>query len=204
MAIFNIKKREIECKLVYYGPGRCGKTTNLEYIYKTFKKQVSGEMVSINTEGDRTLFFDFLPIGLGKIRGCDVRVQLYTVPGQVKYKSTRKLVLKGVDGIIFVADSLEVRREKNMLSLKDLQQNLKDYGMSIFEIPLILQYNKRDLEEQGIPIMPIEQMERELNRQLKVPSFAASALSGEGVGKSLTEGLKRTLKHLQKRLQWAD
>ena len=121
MAIFNLKKREIECKVVYYGPGRCGKTTNLEYIYGSYKKQVKGEMVSINTEGDRTLFFDFLPIGLGQIRGCNVRVQLYTVPGQVKYSSTRKLVLRGVDGIIFVADSLEVRREKNMLSLKDLQ-----------------------------------------------------------------------------------
>ncbi len=203
MAIFNLKKREIECKLVYYGPGRCGKTTNLEYIYKTYKKQVSGDMVSINTEGDRTLFFDFLPIGLGKIKGCDVRVQLYTVPGQVKYKSTRKLVLKGVDGIIFVADSLEVRREKNMLSLKDLQQNLKDYGMSIFKIPLILQYNKRDLGEEGIPIMPVEQMEKELNSQLKVPTFSASALSGDGVGQTLTEGLKLTLKHLQKELQWA-
>jgi signal recognition particle receptor subunit beta len=143
-------------------------------------------------------------MGLGKIRGCDVRVQLYTVPGQVKYKSTRKLVLKGVDGVIFVADSLDVRREKNMLSLKDLQQNLKDYGMSIFKIPLILQYNKRDLGEEGIPIMPVEQMEKELNRQLKVPSFAASAVTGEGVGKTLTEGLKLTLKHLQKELQWAD
>ena len=203
MAIFNLKKREIECKLVYYGPGRCGKTTNLEYVYKTFKKQVSGDMVSINTEGDRTLFFDFLPIGLGKIKGCDVRVQLYTVPGQVKYKSTRKLVLKGVDGIIFVADSLDVRREKNMLSLKDLQQNLKDYGMSIFKIPLILQYNKRDLGDGGIPIMPLDKMEKELNSQLKAPSFAASALSGDGVGKTLTEGLKQTLKHLQKELQWA-
>jgi len=203
MAIFNLKKPEIECKLVYYGPGRCGKTTNLEYIFKTFKKQVSGEMVSINTEGDRTLFFDFLPIGLGQIKGCDVKVQLYTVPGQVKYKSTRKLVLKGADGIIFVADSLEVRREKNMLSLKDLHQNLKDYGLSIFKIPLILQYNKRDLGEQGIPIMPVEQMERELNSQLKAPSFTASALSGDGVGKTLVEGLKLTLKHLQKELQWA-
>lgn len=203
MAIFNLKKREIECKLVYYGPGRCGKTTNLEQVFKTYKKQTTGEMVSINTEGDRTLFFDFLPIGLGKIRGCDVRVQLYTVPGQVKYKSTRKLVLKGADGIIFVADSLEVRREKNMISLKDLHQNLKDYGQSIFKIPLVLQYNKRDLGEQGLPVMPIEQMDRELNRQLKAPYFAASAVSGDGVGKTLLEGLKLMLKHLQKELKWA-
>ena len=141
MAIFNLKKREIECKVVYYGPGRCGTTTNLEYVFKSYKKQVTGEMVSINTEGDRTLFFDFLPIGLGKIKGCDIRVQLYTVPGQVKYSSTRKLVLRGVDGIVFVADSLEVRREKNMISLKDLQSNLKEYGKSIFKVPLIMQYN---------------------------------------------------------------
>jgi mutual gliding-motility protein MglA len=203
MAIFNLKKREIECKIVYYGPGRCGKTTNLETIFKTYKKQVTGEMVSINTEGDRTLFFDFLPMGLGQIRGCDIRVQLYTVPGQVKYKATRKLVLRGVDGVIFVADSLIVRRESNMNSLKDLHQNLKDYGLSIFRTPLVLQYNKRDLAQQGIPLMPLEQMERELNHQLKAPSFPASAFTGDGVGKTLLEGVKLTLKHLQKELNWA-
>lgn len=203
MAIFNLKKREIECKVVYYGPGRCGKTTNLEYIFASYKKQVKGEMVSINTEGDRTLFFDFLPMGLGKIRGCDVRVQLYTVPGQVKYSSTRKLVLRGVDGIVFVADSLEVRREKNMLSLKDLQSNLKDYGKSIFKVPLVMQYNKRDLGEQGIPLMAIEQMERDLNRQLKVPSFPASAVKGGGVGGTLKECLKLTLQALQREFKWA-
>jgi hypothetical protein len=203
MAIFNLKKREIECKVVYYGPGRCGKTTNLEYIFASYKKQVKGEMVSINTEGDRTLFFDFLPIGLGQIKGCDVRVQLYTVPGQVKYSSTRKLVLRGVDGIVFVADSLEVRREKNMLSLKDLQANLKEYGKSIFKVPLVMQYNKRDLAEQGIPLMPIEQMEKDLNRQLKVPSFQGSAVSGEGVGATLKECLKLTLQSLQREFKWA-
>ena len=203
MAIFNLKKRLIECKIVYYGPGRCGKTTNLEYIFAQFKKQVKGEMVSINTEGDRTLFFDFLPIGLGQIRGCDVRVQLYTVPGQVKYSSTRKLVLRGVDGVVFVADSLEVRREKNMMSLKDLQSNLKDYGKSIFKVPLVMQYNKRDLAEQGIPLMSVEQMERDLNRQLKVPSFSASAVKGTGVGVSLKECLKLTLQSLQREFQWA-
>jgi signal recognition particle receptor subunit beta len=203
MAIFNLKKRTIECKIVYYGPGRCGKTTNLEYIFKSYKKQVKGEMVSINTEGDRTLFFDFLPIGLGQIRGCDVRVQLYTVPGQVKYSSTRKLVLRGVDGIVFVADSLEVRREKNMMSLKDLQANLKEYGKSIFKVPLVLQYNKRDLAEQGIPLMPIELMDRDLNRQLKVPSFEASAVSGNGVGVTLKECMKETLKALQNEFKWA-
>ena len=203
MAIFNIKKREIECKIVYYGPGRCGKTTNLEHIFKAYQKQIAGEMVSINTEGDRTLFFDFLPMGLGKIRGCEVRVQLYTVPGQVQYSSTRKLVLRGVDGIVFVADSLQVRREKNMLSLKDLQKNMKEYGLSIFSVPLVLQYNKRDLGEQGIPLMTIEKMERDLNRQLKVASFQASAVNGQGVGTTLKECLKLTLKSLQKQLKWA-
>jgi len=203
MAIFNARKREIECKLVYYGPGRCGKTTNIESIYKTYTKQVAGEMVSINTEGDRTLFFDFLPMGLGKIKGCDVRVQLYTVPGQVKYASTRKLVLKGVDGIVFVADSMKVRREKNMLSLKDLQQNLRDYGINIFRIPLVLQYNKRDLGNQGIPILPIDVMDHDLNRQLKVPAFPGSAITGAGVGETLKEALKITLRHLQREMSWA-
>ena len=200
MAIVNLKKKQIECKIVYYGPGRCGKTTNLEYIHKAYKKQVKGEMVSINTDGDRTLFFDFLPLELGKLKGCDVRVQLYTVPGQVRYESTRKLVLRGADGIIFVADSLEVRREKNMLALKDLHQNLKEYNLSIFKLPLVLQYNKRDLSDDNIALMPIEQMEHDLNRQLKVPSFPGSALSGKGVGKTLNACLKLLLKSLQNEL----
>jgi len=190
-------------KIVYYGPGRGGKTTNLEYIFKAYKKQVKGEMVSIDTEGDRTLFFDFLPMDLGKIKGCDVRVQLFTVPGQVQYSSTRKLVLKGVDGVVFVADSMEVRREKNMLSLKDLQQNLKEYNMSIFKVPLVLQYNKRDLADDGIPLMSVEQMEKDLNRQLQVPSFEASAVNGNGVGQTLQACLRLTLQYLQKQLQWA-
>lgn len=198
MAIFNFKKKEIECKIVYYGPGRCGKTTNLEYVYKTYKKQVAGEMVSVDTQGDRTLFFDFLPMGLGKIKGCEVRVQLYTVPGQVQYSSTRKLVLRGVDGVVFVADSLQVRREKNMLSLKDLHQNLKEYGSSIFKIPLVMQHNKRDLAKEGLPLMSIEQMDRDLNRQLKAPSFSASAITGYGVGDTLKECLKLTLKAFKK------
>jgi signal recognition particle receptor subunit beta len=201
MAIFKIKKREIECKIVYYGPGRSGKTTNMEYIYKTYKKQIVGEMVSVDTEGDRTLFFDFLPMGLGQIKGFEIRVQVYTVPGQVQYRSTRKLVLKGVDGVIFVADSLAVRREKNMLSLKDLQHNLKEYGISILKIPLIIQHNKRDIAEQGVPVMSIEQMERDLNRQLKVPSFSASAITGDGVGATLKECLKLTLLSFKKQIQ---
>jgi signal recognition particle receptor subunit beta len=204
MAIVNLKKREIECKIVYYGPGRCGKTTNLEYIFKAFKKQITGEMVSINTDGDRTLFFDFLPMELGKLKGCDVRVHLYTVPGQVQYTSTRKLVLRGVDGVVFVADSLEVRREKNMLSLKDLHQNLKEYGLSILKIPLVMQYNKRDLAKEGIPLMTVEQMHKELNRQLEVPSFPASAVNGDGVGKTLQACLKLTIQSLKKELNWGD
>ena len=204
MAVFNLKRREIECKIVYYGPGRCGKTTNLEFIFRSYKKQIAGEMVSINTDGDRTLFFDFLPMGLGKIKDCDVRVQLYTVPGQVQYTSTRKLVLRGVDGIVFVADSLDVRREKNMLSLKDLQKNLRENDINIFKIPLILQYNKRDLADQSIPIMTIAEMERNLNRQLKVPSFSSSAVNGYGVGATLKEILKLTLQSLQRQLKWAE
>jgi signal recognition particle receptor subunit beta len=200
MAIVNLKKRQIECKIVYYGPGRCGKTTNLEYIHKAFKKQVKGDMVSINTDGDRTLFFDFLPLELGKLNGCDVRVQLYTVPGQVRYESTRKLVLRGADGIVFVADSLEVRREKNMLALKDLHQNLKEYNLSIFKVPLVIQFNKRDLSDANITLMSLEQMQHDLNRQLKVPCFPGSALTGNGVGKTLNACLKLLLKSIQKEL----
>lgn len=203
MAIFNPKDRVIECKIVYYGPGRSGKTTNLEYIFKVGKKYTNSEMVSINTKGDRTLFFDFLPIGLGKIRGCDVKVQLYTVPGQAKYSSTRKLVLKNVDGVVFVADSLEIRRKENFLSLKDLQQNLREQNMSILKIPLVIQYNKRDLGQQGIPIMPVELMERDLNNKLKVPSFEASAVRGMGVADTLKKCLVLTLRYLQEELQWS-
>ena len=203
MAVINAEDRVIECKLVYYGSGRGGKTTNLEYIHKAGKKYTSEEMVSINTKGDRTLFFDFLPIGLGKIRGCDVKVQLYTVPGQAKYSSTRKLVLKNVDGLVFVADSLEVRRKANMLSLKDLQQNLAEMNISIFKIPLVLQFNKRDLADEGLPIMSLELMNKELNSKLKAPYFGASAVKGDGVQQTLKKALELTLKHLQKELKWS-
>jgi hypothetical protein len=204
MAIVNLKKRQIECKIVYYGPGRCGKTTNLEYIHKAFKNRVKGDMVSIKTDGDRTLFFDFLPLEIGKLKGCDVRVQLYTVPGQVRYASTRKLVLRGADGVVFVADSLEVRREKNMLALKDLQQNLKEYNVSIFKIPLVMQFNKRDLSDANITLMPLEKLQQDLNRQLKTPAFPGSALKGEGVGKTLNACLKLVLKSLQNELNLGD
>jgi len=202
MAVVNLKKRQIECKIVYYGPARCGKTTNLEHIHKVFSKHVKGQMISIDTEGDRTLFFDFLPLELGKVKGCDVRVQLYTVPGQVRYSSTRKLVLRGADGVVFVADSLEVRREQNMIALKDLQQNLRDYNLSIFKIPLVLQFNKRDLIDAHIPLMSTEQMSSELNRQLKAPAFPAAALNGMGVGKTLQECLRLVLRKLQQELNF--
>ena len=202
MAIINLKKREVECKIVYYGPGRGGKTSNLQYIFQNSRPLMNDEMVSIKTKGDLTLFFDFVPMGVGKIKGCNVRVQLYTVPGQVRYSSTRKLVLKGVDGLVFVADSLNVRHEKNILSLKDLAINLQSYGQNIMTIPLVMQYNKRDLAAEGVPLMPVEEMEKAYNQQLKVPSFAASAVTGENVNATLKTCLVLTLKSLRKEAGW--
>jgi signal recognition particle receptor subunit beta len=137
MAFVNLKNKEIQVKIVYYGPGRGGKTTNLEYIYKKFRRRINTEMVTVKTHGDRTLFFDFLPFDIGVINGYDVKIQLYTVPGQVKYNATRRLVLRGVDGIVFVADAMAVRREKNILSLRNLQENLANYKKSICIIKLI-------------------------------------------------------------------
>ena len=200
MAHYNLGKKIIECKIVYYGPGRGGKTTNLKYIFRRFRNKTVGEMVSINTKGDRTLFFDFLPIGLGKIHGCDVKVQLFTVPGQPKYISTRKMVLKNVDGIVFVADSLKARQEDNIWSLKDLEQNLIEQNKDIYKIPLIFQYNKRDLDTEGIPMIPVKAMDLDLNNKLKVPSFIASAVKGKGVGATLKNCLKVTLKQLHREL----
>jgi signal recognition particle receptor subunit beta len=187
MANINFRERVIDCKIVYYGPGRSGKTTNLEYIFRKYRKNTLGEMVSINTKGDRTLFFDFLPLGVGKIKGLDVKVQLYTVPGQPKYSSTRKMVLKGVDGIVFVADSLKVRHKDNLWSLKDLRDNLAAQDKKIMKMPLVFQYNKQDLTEKGLPTIPVKEMERCLNKQLKAPSFYASALTGKEVGATLIE-----------------
>ena len=181
MAFVNPKTREVQVKVVYYGPGRGGKTTNLEYIYKKFNSQIKTEMVTIKTHGDRTLFFDFLPFDIGKINGYDVKIQLYTVPGQVKYNATRRLVLRGVDGIVFVADAMAVRREKNILALKNLQENLANYKKSIFKLPLVMQYNKMDLNEQGIPLLDLKTLEKDLNSKLKSPSFKASALKGANV-----------------------
>ena len=203
MAIINLKKMEVEAKIVYYGPGRCGKTTNLEYVFKNSRKLMTDEMVSIKTKGDLTIFFDFVPMAAGKIKGCDVRFQLYTVPGQVKYNSTRKLVLKGVDGVVFVADSLKIRHEKNILSLKNLAENLNSYGLNIMKIPLIMQWNKRDLVEEGLPLMSIKEMEHAYNRQLKAPSFAASAMTGQSVNATLKTCLVHTLESVRKEAGWA-
>ena len=179
---------------------RGGKTTNLTHIFNTFRKNTIGDMVSINTKGDRTLFFDFLPLGLGKMHGCEIKVQLFTVPGQPKYSSTRKMVLKGVDGVVFVADSLEVRKEDNIWSLKDLQQNLTEQNKDIKKIPMVLQYNKRDLKQEGLPILPVESMDRDLNSKFKVPFYLASAVNGKKVGVTLKSCLKLTLQQLHREL----
>ncbi len=196
MAFVNLKKKEVQAKIVYYGPGRGGKTTNLEYIYSKFRSRIKTEMVTIKTHGDRTLFFDFLPFNVGKIREYDVKIQLYTVPGQVKYDATRRLVLRGVDGIVFVADSMAVRREKNILSLRNLQKNLATFRKSIFKTPIVLQYNKKDLEEQGIPLLPLQTLEKDLNSQLKAPSFEASALTGMNVVPTLKKIISMTMASL--------
>jgi len=201
MAFVNLKKKEVQAKIVYYGPGRGGKTTNLEYIYNKFNKRIKTEMVTIKTHGDRTLFFDFLPFDVGKIRGYAVKIQLYTVPGQVKYDATRRLVLRGVDGIVFVADSMAVRREKNILSLKNLQKNLATFRKSIFRIPIVLQYNKRDLAEQGIPLLSLQMLEQDLNSKLKAPYFEASALSGSNVVATLKRIIWMTMSSLLKELK---
>ncbi len=195
MAFVNMKNKEVQAKVVYYGPGRGGKTTNLEYIYSKFQERIKSDMVSIKTHGDRTLFFDFLPFDIGKIMGYDVKIQLYTVPGQVKYNATRRLVLKGVDGMVFVSDSQAEQREKNVQSLKNLQENLATYKKSIFKIPLVIQFNKRDLTD--VPLMSMEQMEKDMNRQLKVPTFGASAYTGENVVATLKKIISLTMASLQ-------
>lgn len=201
MAFVNLKKKEVQVKVVYYGPGRGGKTTNLEYVYAKFNDRIQTEMVTVKTHGDRTLFFDFLPFDIGKINGYTAKIQLYTVPGQVKYNATRRLVLRGVDGIVFVADSMAVRREKNILSLKNLHENLKNYKKSIFSIPLVFQYNKIDLSEQGIPILPASTMEKDLNSQLKRPSFEASAVSGTNVVATLKKIIMMTMASIKDELK---
>ena len=204
MPFINFSKDEIQCKIVYYGAGFCGKTTNLQYIYTQTMEDIKGKMVSIDTKGDRTLFFDFLSLSLGKIRGFDIRVQLYTVPGQVHYDATRKLVLKGVDGVVFVADSLKVQRKKNIESLINLAKNLAEKGISIRSVPLVIQYNKRDLDGTDSEILPMDILEKDLNSMLKVPSFPASALKGNGVFETLREISKLVVKDVSRKVMLLD
>ena len=200
MSFVNLREKIVQVKIVYYGPGRGGKTTNLEYINKKFQKQIQSEMVSLKTHGDRTLFFDLLPFDMGQIKGYDLKIQLYTVPGQVKYNATRKLVLKGVDGIVFVADAQEQMREKNIRSLNQLHENLVEYNESIFRLPLVLQYNKVDLRNQGIPVLPIAVLEKDLNSKLKAPYFEASAITGYNVPETLKKIISLTVLSIQKKL----
>jgi signal recognition particle receptor subunit beta len=176
MVQINFALREVNCKIVYYGPGLSGKTTNLEIVHKKAPEANKGELTSIATEGDRTLFFDFMPLDLGTIAGMRTRFQLYTVPGQVYYNSTRKLVLQGVDGIVFVADSSESKMEENLESLENLKNNLAEYGKDVREIPLVLQYNKRDLPD----ALGVDALNAKLN-PMGVPFFEAVAITGEGV-----------------------
>ena len=204
MPFINFSKDEIQCKIVYYGAGFCGKTTNLQYIFSQMGEDIRGKMVSIDTKGDRTLFFDFLSLNLGKIRGFDIRVQLYTVPGQVHYDATRKLVLKGVDGVVFVADSLKVQRKKNIESLINLAKNLAEKGVSIRTTPLVIQYNKRDLDGTDSEILSVDILEKDLNSMLKVPSFPASALRGGGVFETLREISKLVVKDVSRKIMLVD
>jgi signal recognition particle receptor subunit beta len=200
MAIISFRSDEIHCKIVYYGPGRGGKTTNLITIHKALGHQVRGELLSIDTAGDRTLFFDFLPMDLGSIGKFRIKISLYTVPGQVRYNDTRKLVLKGVDGIVFVADSLEARKNNNVESFQNLVENLQEQGKGVDDLPVVLQYNKRDLSGSKVALLPVEEMDQDLNPQAKLPSFPASALRGDGVRETFKKICMMTVKDVSARL----
>ena len=193
MSFINYSSREINCKIVYYGPGLCGKTTNLQFIYSKTNPDLKGKMISLATETERTLFFDFLPLALGEIRGFKTRFHLYTVPGQVFYDASRKLILKGVDGVIFVADSQIERMEANIESIENLYINLKEQGYELDKIPYVLQYNKRDLPNAA----PLEEMRRVLNT-MQVPEFEACATNGKGVFETLKAVAKGVLRDLKK------
>ena len=195
MVFFNYSTMQMAAKVVYYGPGLCGKTTNLHYIYQHTTQESRGEMVSLETETDRTLFFDLLPIDVGTIAGFNTRIQLYTVPGQVFYNTTRKLVLKGVDGVVFVADSQRAMMQANLDSFRNLEENLAEMGLSVDTLPIVLQYNKRDLAD----ICSIEELNASLNRG-DWPWFEASAVTGAGVFETLKGISKQTLLSLKKRL----
>ena len=194
MSFINYAQREINCKIVYYGPGLCGKTTNLQYIYNKTAPESKGKMISLATEADRTLFFDFLPLDLGSIRGFTTRFHLYTVPGQVFYDASRKLILKGVDGVIFVADSQEERMEANIESIRNLEANLKEHGFDLSSIPYALQFNKRDLGN----VVQVDEMYRMLNYK-REPTFEAVATTGVGVFDTLKSVAKQILIELKKR-----
>ena len=176
MVSINYAFKEISCKIVYYGPGLSGKTTNLQYVHKKIPANSKGELISLATDADRTLFFDFLPLNIGDIHGFSTKFQLYTVPGQVFYNATRKLVLRGVDGLVFVADYQRSKVEENIESLKNLEENLKEYGYDLDTLPVVFQYNKRDLPD----ITSLEEMEAQLNPK-RLPSFESVAVKGEGV-----------------------
>jgi hypothetical protein len=193
MSFINYAAREINCKIVYYGPGLCGKTTNIQYIYEKTNPNAKGKLISLATETDRTLFFDFLPLDLGTIRGFRTRFHLYTVPGQVFYDASRKLILKGVDGVIFVADSQEARMEANIESMRNLQANLKVQGYDIQKIPYVLQLNKRDLPS----AVPVDAMLKQLRLKTE-PYFEASAVKGNGVFDTLKAVAKLVLNELKK------
>ncbi len=193
MSFINYASREINCKIVYYGPGLCGKTTNLQYVYQKTAPDAKGKMISLATETERTLFFDFLPLALGEIRGFKTRFHLYTVPGQVFYDASRKLILKGVDGVVFVADSQEERYDANIESMENLRYNMTEQGYDLDRIPFIIQYNKRDLPN----AMPVEELRRDLNTT-GVPDFEACAATGEGVFETLKAVAKLILIDLKK------
>jgi signal recognition particle receptor subunit beta len=194
MSFINYSAREINCKIVYYGPGLCGKTTNLIYIYKKTNPDSKGKMISLATETERTLFFDFLPLSLGSIKGFKVRFHLYTVPGQVFYDASRKLILRGVDGVIFVADSQVERMEANIESIENLRKNLKDQGLNLDAMPFVIQYNKRDLPN----VVPVDEMNRVLNPK-NVPVFEGVAATGTGVFDTLKEIAKTVIFELKKK-----
>ncbi len=193
MSLVNFTSREITCKIVYYGPGRSGKTTNLHYVYGRVPEARRGRMVSLATQTDRTLFFDFLPIDLGQISGFNTRFQLYTVPGQVYYNATRRLVLQGADGVVFVGDSQARQLDENLESLQNLQTNLLEHGVDVRTMPLVMQYNKQDLPRELI-LTPAE-LDDALNFR-EVPSFAADALHGQGVFETLKAISELVLKRL--------
>lgn len=191
MSMINYASREINCKVVYYGPGLGGKTTNLEQVYSKVNPESKGKMISLATETDRTLFFDFLPVDLGEIRGFKTRFHLYTVPGQVYYNASRRLILKGVDGLIFVADSQSSRLEANIEAMHNLYENMESYGYDIQTIPFVIQYNKRDLPD----ILPVEELRAILN-PMGVPDFEAVAVEGKGVFPTLSAVSKLVVKSL--------